>query len=92
MRRFIMAAAVAVGLVALRAAILPLTAQPTTEQVVAMPPAISKALFLCRGQSALDHACVRALAEALMLDAPMQVSNRRCRVDQQTHANLGRRE
>ena len=96
MRQFIIAAAVAVGLVALWAAVLPLTTAPATKQAAAASPAMSAALFLCRGQNGPDHACVRALAKALMLDAKTgartQVSDRRCQADQQVLANLDRRD
>ena len=96
MREFTIAAAVAVGLVALWAAVLPLTTAPATKQAAATSPAMSAALFLCRGRNGPDQACVLALAKALMLDAktgaPIQVSDRRCRADQQVLANLDRRD
>jgi hypothetical protein len=96
MRQFTIAAAVAVGLVALWAAVLPLTTAPATKQAAATSPAMSAALFLCRGRNGPDHACVLALAKALMLDAktgaPIQVSDRRCRADQQVLADLDRRD
>jgi hypothetical protein len=69
MRQFIVAAAVAVGLIALWAAILPLTAETATKRAAATSPAISKALLLCRRQNGLAQACVGALANALVLDA-----------------------
>ena len=94
MRQFIKAAAVAVGLIALWAAVLPLTPKPATSQAAAASPAMSEALFLCRDQNGLDHACVRALAKALMLDtktgACTPISNRRCQADQQALADLDR--
>ena len=68
MRQFIIAAAVAVGLIAFWAAILPLTAEPATQQATAAPAGMSRALFVCR-QNGLDQACVGALAKALTLDA-----------------------
>jgi hypothetical protein len=87
MRKFIIAGAVVVGLIALWAAVLP---------AAATSPAMSAALFLCRGQNGPDRACVLALAKALMLDAktgaPIQVSDRRCRADQQLLANLDRHD
>jgi hypothetical protein len=59
-------------------------------------PAMSEALFLCRDQNGLDHACGRALAKALMLDtktgARTPISNRRCQADQQVLADLDRRD
>ena len=69
MRQFIMAAAVAVGLIAFWAAIPPLTAEPATQQATATSSGMSRALFLCRRQNGLDQACVGALAKALTLDA-----------------------
>jgi hypothetical protein len=92
MRQFIKASAVAIGLIAFWAAVLPLTPDRATKQAAAASPAMSEALFLCRGQNGPDHACVLALAKALMLDAktgaPIQVSDRRCRAGQQVLANL----
>ena len=70
MRQFIIAAALALGLVALWAAILPLTAQPAPSQATVSSPAMSKALFLCRGPNGIDRTCAAALAKALVLDAP----------------------
>ena len=96
MRQFIIAAAMAVGLIALWAAALPLTTEPVSKRAAATSPVMSEALFLCRRQNGLNHACVRALAKALMLDAktgaPIQVSDRRCRADQQVLAALNRRD
>jgi hypothetical protein len=68
MRQFTLAAAVTIGLIALWAAILPLTAGRPTKQAAATLPTMSKALFLCRGQSGPNQACVRALAKALLLE------------------------
>jgi hypothetical protein len=70
MRQFLVAAALALGLIALWAAILPLTAQPAPPHASAAPPGMSKALFLCRGQHGIDRACAAALAKALVLDEP----------------------
>jgi hypothetical protein len=96
MRQFIKAAAAVVGLIALWAAILPLTAEPATKQAAAASPAMSKALFLCRGRNGLDQACVGALAKALALDAkadaPTQVSDRRCQADHKALVTLQRRD
>ena len=89
MRQFVIAAAMAMGLIALWAAILPLTAQPA-------PPAMSKALFLCRGPHGIDQACAAALAKAVVLDAhdetATKVSDRVCRMDRQTVASLDRQD
>ena len=83
MRQFIIAAAIALGLVAVWAVILPLTAQPAPAQ--ATSPAMSKAMFLCRGPSGIDRTCAAALAKALVLDAadptPSRASDRICPVD-----------
>jgi hypothetical protein len=96
MRQCATAAAVAVGLIALWAAVLPLTGKPAAKQVATRSPAISKALFLCHGQNGLDQGCVRALEKALLLDAKSdaatQVSGRSCPADQQGFANLNRRD
>ncbi len=69
MRQIIMAVAMALGLIALWAAILPLTAKPAPAQTVLGSPAMSKAMFLCRGPNGIDHNCAAALAKALILDA-----------------------
>ncbi|MEJ0015945.1 MAG: hypothetical protein WDN25_05165 [Acetobacteraceae bacterium] len=66
MRQFITAAVLALGLIALWAAILPLTAQPAPKPAVASSPAMAKALFLCRGPNGIDKTCAAALAKALV--------------------------
>jgi hypothetical protein len=68
MRQFLIASALAAGLVALWAAILPLTAQPAPHQTTVAPEVLSKALFLCRGPNGIDNKCAAALASALVLD------------------------
>jgi len=70
MRQFIIAVAIASGLVALWAAIVPLTAQPAPKPTSAASPALSKALFLCRGPNGIDRSCTTALARALMIEQP----------------------
>jgi len=94
MRKFIVAAVMAIGLVALWAAILPLTAQPASKPATAAPSTMSKALFLCRGPHGIDRACAAALAKALVLEdsstQPASVSDRSCRADPQVLAQLGR--
>ena len=65
MLQFLIAAAIAMGLVALWAAMLPLTAQPAPAEPA---PALSKALFLCRDSHGINRACAAALARALVLD------------------------
>ncbi len=101
MRRILIAAAMALGLIALWAAILPLTAQPAAPSVNAASTAtaaktVSKALFLCRGEHGIDQTCAAALAKALVLDASdhaaTQASDRICRVDPQVFASIDRRD
>ena len=55
MRQIIITAAIALGLVALWAAILPLTAEPAPATTAMSSPAMSKALFLCRGPNGIDR-------------------------------------
>ena len=92
MRRIIIAAAMATGLVALWAVVLPLTAQPAPKPVGAASPAFSGALFLCRGPNGIDRTCAAALARALVRDASdpasTQRSDRICPVDPQVFAEL----
>lgn len=87
MRQFIIMAAIACGLVALWAAIVPLTAQPAPPS-----PVLAKALFLCRGPHGLDSACAAALAKALVLDPAGEhvsdVSARVCPVGREALARL----
>jgi len=87
----------AVGLMALWTATLPLTAaEPAVEQKAAVSPAMTGALFLCRGTEGLNQSCVTALAKAMVLDArrdvPAQVSDQRCQVNPEMLANLRRRD
>jgi hypothetical protein len=63
MRRFIKAAALALGLVTLLAAIMPLAAKAAS---IAPSPAMSRALFLCRTRHGIDETCAAALANALI--------------------------
>ena len=96
MRRFIIATAMAIGLVALWAAILPLTAQPAPAATIASPatssPAMSKALFLCRTQHGIDQTCAAALAKALVVE-PEQTTTpaaeRVCHMHPRTFAAIG---
>ena len=96
MRQFIIAAAMAVGLIAVWAALLPLTAEPAPKQA---PPALSKALFLCRGANGIDQNCAAALAKAMVLDAKddkaaaaTPASARVCHMDRQVMASLVRQD
>ena len=94
MRKFIVAAALAIGLVALWAVILPLTAQPAPKQTGATPSTVTKALFLCRGPNGIDRTCAAALTKALVLGAsetkPANVNDLVCRADPQVLAKLDR--
>ena len=96
MRQYIVAAGMAVGLIALWAAMLPLAAEPAARQAGAAPPAISRALFLCRGPNDVDQACVRALAKALVpgagTAAPTEAGGRYCPADPRLLANLRRHD
>jgi hypothetical protein len=94
-RKFILVAAMAMGLVMLWAAILPLIAQPSTP-LAATSPSLSKALFLCRGPHGVDRACAHVLANALVLESSdrtvTHVNNRLCHVDRQMSASLKHRD
>jgi hypothetical protein len=96
MRRFLIAAVMAGGLIALWAAILPLTAQPAPKPATAHSPALSKALFLCHGPHGIDQTCATALARALVLEPPdtatTRVSNEFCRANPQLFASVDRRD
>lgn len=97
MRQIMIAAAMALGLIALWAAILPLTAQPAPTQTALASLAMSKALFLCRGPNGIDRSCAAALAKALVLDTSdnasvSHVSDRVCRMDREMLARLDRRD
>jgi hypothetical protein len=96
MRQFLIAAALALGLIALWAAILPLTAQPAPPTASATPAGMSKALFLCRGQHGIDRACAAALAKALVLESPDRAATpaneRVCRMDRQAFASIDRHD
>lgn len=64
MRRFVVVAALAIGLATSWAAIQPLVAQPVPGMA---SPAMSGALFLCRSQRGVDRTCAEALARALII-------------------------
>jgi hypothetical protein len=94
----------ALGLVALWAAIVPLTAQPApaavapaavTPMPVTSSPAMSKALFLCRSQHGIDKACAAALAKALVIEQPEHTvspaAERACHIDPKNFAEIGQR-
>ena len=92
MRQMLIAAAIAVGLVALWAAVLPLTAQPAPAQTTAAPATMSKALFLCRGPHGLNQTCVAALAKALVAPETEQAADSSCRAEPQMLADRGTRD
>ncbi len=96
MRQFIVAAAIALGLVAIWAVVLPLTAQPAPVQSNVTTAAMSRALFLCAGANGLDRGCVAMLAKALVLDTKSsrttQVSDRFCHVNRQMLVSLERHD
>jgi len=95
MRQILTAAAVAAGLIALWAVIVPLTAKPAPAQEVSQSETLSKALFLCRGPQGIDRACTTALAQALVLDEPgskvARVSDQLCPADPRIFISLVRR-
>ena len=94
MRRFIVAAALALGLVLLWAAILPLTAQPmpAAPTPTTVSSAMSKALFLCRTRHGIDQACAAALSKALIIEQPERdatsAADQIRRSDQRTEAEI----
>ena len=96
MRQFLIAAAMAIGLIALWAAILPLTAQPAPAPANASSTAMSKALFLCRSAHGIDQTCAASLARALVLEtsdhAVTRASNRVCPVDPRIFASIDRHD
>lgn len=89
MRKFIVAMVVALGLVALWAVILPLTAQPAPRHV---SPTLSKALFLCRGPHGIDNACAAALAKAMVIDQRADHADETCHADPESVAANDRRD
>ena len=95
MRQFLIASALAAGLIALWAAVVPLTAQPSPRQTAVAPEVLSKALFLCRGPHGIDGSCAAALASALVLDDSDQratrVSQELCPATPHILARLARR-
>ncbi len=94
MRQILIASALAAGLIALWAAILPLTAQPAPHQRSVAPEVLSKALFLCRGPNGIDRGCAAALAGALVTDEQDQpvtrVSDELCPASPRVLARLVR--
>lgn len=91
MRQFIIAFAMALGLVGLWAVIVPLTAEPAPAQTL-NSPAFSKALFLCRGPNGIDRSCAAALARALVVDPSADAADRTCHIDRKSLAALEHRD
>ncbi len=85
MRRFFITSVLALGLVALWAAILSLAAQPVS---TTQSPAMSQALFLCRTQRGIDQTCAAALAKALIIEQPRRdatsAADQACHTDPRT--------
>ena len=88
MLRFITAAALALGLVTLLAAIVPLATKAAS---IAPSPAMSRALLLCRTRHGIDETCAAALANALINEQSKHVATavkagaeRACQLDPQT--------
>ena len=92
MSQFIAAAALATGIVGLWAVLLPLAAEPAPRPAASAAPAVSRALFLCRGPNGIDRTCAAALAQAVVLnpagEGTRRVADRVCHVDHATLANL----
>jgi hypothetical protein len=90
MRRSIVAAALALGLVTPWVAILPLIAQP---RPVSLSPIISKGLFRCRRYHCIDQTRAAELAEVLIVEQPKHdaaaVVDRRCHPDLRTFPKIG---
>jgi hypothetical protein len=80
MRRFFISVVVALGSVALWAAMPHPATQPVTTS-----PAMSKALFLCHRQQNVGQACVAALVNALVIEESKQkitaTADRACHVE-----------
>jgi hypothetical protein len=84
MRRSIITAALALALVALWVAIVPLA----THQVSISPsPVMAKALCLCRTQQGIDQTCAVALTQALIIERPKHDAT--AAADRACHVNLG---
>jgi hypothetical protein len=91
MRRLIAIAALALGMVVVREAILPLTAQHVS---AAGSPTMGRALFFCRRQHSTDQICVTALTKALFIGQPEHdtavATDRACRPGSQIFAAIPR--
>jgi hypothetical protein len=80
MRRFFISVVLALGSVAVWAAMPPPATQPVTTS-----PAMSKALFLCHRQQGVGQTCVAALVNALVIEQSKQAAtataDRTCHVE-----------
>jgi hypothetical protein len=83
MRRSIVGAALALGLVTPWVAILPLIAQP---RPVSLSPAKSKGLFRCRMYHCIDQTRAAELAEVLIVEQPRH--DAAAVVDRSSHPDL----
>jgi hypothetical protein len=85
MRRSIITAALALDLIAVRAAHEPLATQQVS---TGSSPATVKALFLCRTRQGIDRTCATALMQALVIEqrkhGATATADRACRADPRT--------
>jgi hypothetical protein len=82
MRRFIPIAVLALGLVTIWVAILPLDREPI---LITSSPAVAGALFICHTQHDIDHMCAAALVKALIIEQPnrdpLAIVDRACQIN-----------
>jgi hypothetical protein len=82
MRRFIPIAVLALGLVTIWVAILPLDREPI---LITSSPAVAGALFICHTQHDIDHMCAAALVKALIIEQPnrdpLAIVGRACQIN-----------
>jgi hypothetical protein len=82
MRRFITIAVLALGLVTIWVAILPLDREPV---LITSSPAVAGALFICHTQHDIDHMCAAALVKALIIEQPnrdpLAIVDRACQIN-----------
>jgi hypothetical protein len=85
MRRSIITAALALGLVAIWTANAPLATQQVS---TSSSPAMAKALFLCRTQHGIDQTCAAALTQVLVIEQRKHdataAADRACHADPKT--------
>jgi hypothetical protein len=75
MRRFITIAVLALGLVTIWVAILPLDREPV---LITSSPAVAGALFICHTQHDIDHMCAAALQPNR---DPLAIVDRACQIN-----------